>query len=372
MSSPTPDPEPAAAADGGAAASTPAPLPSPTPPPTSPPPPAAQLPPSIPPIRFSNLLSFPLVDDFTSSISSLLHRFCDCGHPELEGKLGLHLSPSTSSKPLIHSVLPHLLLLDPTESHHSFHPALPARVFAHLHDDVLSKRFEAEQAQARAEHRPPRMAYTHPVTTDLFYSTSDPPTRVTLQSPHPPVSIIKAKVHHLDFLVPPLTSPQPPPPSIDFRVTLSNESPAPLPPPSAKPHRIREKDRRSYALDLWRVDCTCVKTWQAVRRVGEVGGEGGGWEGEGAAKVTYEVEVELVDAHVPRVRAEAARVKAEGRGPSPLLVDIARNLLDNLRTLARVAVSPAPPSCLPVRRVGGGEGKGAKRPREEEEVKDGR
>ena len=329
------------------------------------------------PLRFTNLLDHSLVDDLTLHISALLHRFSDTAQPELEGKLGLQLSPSTSHKLRIPSTLEQLLLLDPADAPHTFSADLPQRVFAHLNDRVLRGRFEAEQAQAKAEHRAPRMTYTHPITTDLFYSSSsssNSTTRVTFpsSSTHPspplsPTSIVKQKLHHLDFLVPPLTSPTPPPPSIDFRITLSNESPVPLPPPSARPHRIRRKDRRSYAMDWWRVDCTMVETWQAVR---QTTGGGAGWEGEGKSRVSYEVEVELVEAAVPRVRAEAAKVKAEGGGQSSLLVDIARNLLDNMRTLARVAVSPAPPSCQPKKATG--DGKGVKRGREEDEVKDSR
>ena len=122
--------------------------------------------------------------------------------------------------------------------------------------------------------------------------------------------------------------------------------------------------------DWWQVDCTVVETWATVSKdhTGAVG-----WVGDGKAVVTYEVELELVAAQVARVREEAVRAAA---GKDSALQDIARNLLDNMRSLSMVALRPLPPLCMPrtttaAPAAGATAGDSRKRHREEmEESKD--
>ena len=310
-----------------------------------------------------------MVDDFTRQLSAVLLRLALTPHLEVEGKLGSLINPSTGHKQRVDGVLDHLVLLDPDDSHHTFKAELPQRVFAHLNDRVIKSRYENEQQLAREQRRPPRMSYAHPVTTDLFYDSSPDPVRVTVDAAGQSVAVTKSKLHHLDFLLPPLLSPVNAPPSVDFRISVSSEAPMPVPPASAQPRRVRRKDRRSYALDAWRVDCTVVETWNAAKRDAQ-----GRWGGEGRSAVTYEVELEMAEHAVARLRDEAERVAREGAGSvSAEVVEMARSLLENMRSLAKVAVSPAPPSCQP-RKPGsaGADDRGKKRPRNEgEEAKNG-
>ena len=297
-------------------------------------------------LRLSSVIGCSFPDDLSRHILQLLQPFASTPHLELEGKLGRCVLPATHLKPSFPQLLDCLLPLDPHSSQHVFEAEVPMRVFRHLNDGVMKGRFEREQDDSRRERRAARLSYSHPVTIDLFYATAPHQTRVTVDpatgSRH---AIVKRKLSSLDFLSPPLSLPSPAaavmPPSIDFRLTLSQESPAPLPPSTADPFRIRRKDRRSYGGEWWQVDCTVVETWASVRKEASAAV---GWVGEGKAVVSYEVEVELAASQARRVKEEAGRAAA---GKDNALLDIARNLLDNMRSLSIIALRPLPPSCTP-------------------------
>ena len=269
-----------------------------------------------------------------------------------------------------------LLLLDDSLPH-VFHAELEQRVWAHLQDRVLKGRFEQEEQTARRQQRRRQLQYSHPVTTDLFYEgrgVDGGVVRVTVdQQTAAATAIVKRKLEHLDCLLPSLGLPDGID-AVDFRITASQELPAALPPASATPHRIRRKDRRSYSSSIWRVDCTVVESWQQCRRAAAAPG---GWEGEGKKQTGYEVEVEMLQSAVEQLRLEAVK-HAEKRENE--IVDIARNLLDNMRTLAKVALSPVPESCIVRKQTAAllpasaaADDRGRKRPRDEaaaEEQKD--
>ena len=296
-------------------------------------------------LRLSNVLACSFPDELSRHIVALLlEPFASTAHLELEAKLGRCVLPATGHKPSFPQLLDCLLPLDSDSSQHAFEAEVPMRVFRHLNDGVMKGRFEREQEDSRRERRPARLSYSHPVTFDLFHATVPHPTRVTVNpATGSRTAIHKRKLKHLDLLSPPLLAPSSAaalPPSIDFRLSLSTEQPAPL--PATEPFRIRRKDRRSYGGEWWQVDCTVVETWGSVRREESAGAAG--WLGEGKPAVTYEVELELAAGQVKRVRDEAVKAAA---GKDNALLDIARNLLDNIRSLAIVALRPLPPSCMP-------------------------
>ena len=303
-------------------------------------------------LRLSNVLACFFPDDLSRHILQLLLPFAGTPHLELEGKLGRCVLPATQQKPAFPQLLDCLLPLDSHSSQHVFEAAVPMRVFRHLNDGVMKGRVEREQEDSRRERRAARLSYSHPVSVDLFYSAGPTQTRVSVDSNSGArTAITKRKLNHIDFLSPSLASyapttstataaaPSALPPSIDFRLSLSQEEPAAL--PVTEPFRIRKKDRRSYGGEWWQVDCTVVETWD---RVGKDSTGVVGWAGVGKPVVTYEVELELVGGAIRRVREEAAKA-ATGKDNS--LLDIARNFLDNMRSLSILAMRPLPPSCIP-------------------------
>ena len=299
-------------------------------------------------LRLSNVLSCSFPDDLSRHILQLLHPFASTPHLELEGKLGRCVLPSTRHKPAFPLLLDCLLPLEADSAQHVFEAEVPMRVFRHINDAVMKGRFEREQEDSRREKRAARLSYSHPVTVDLFYAAATNQTRVTVDAATGSriAVVAKRKLSSLDFLSPPLSSPAGAPSSvsmpasIDFRLTLAQETPAP--PPSGEPFRMRKKDRRSYGGDWWQVDCTVVETWANVKK--DSAGGAVGWVGEGKPVVSYEVEVELVGSQTKRVKEEAIKATA---GKENALLDIARNLLDNMRSLSTVALRPLPPSCMP-------------------------
>ena len=334
-------------------------------------------------LRLTNILSCSFPDDLARHILQLLQPFASTPHLELEGKLGRCILPSTHNKPSFPQLLDCLLPLDPSVANHSFEAEVPMRVFRHINDGVMKGRFEREQDDSRRERRTARLAYSHPVLVDLFYATQPEPTRVSLDATTGSrlATVTKRKLQSLDFLSPPLLSSTNSsalmPPSIDFRLTLAQELPvaAAVVSSTMVPFRMRRKDRRSYVGEWWQVDCTVVETWASVKKQPVAAGVGVGWVGEGKAVVSYEAEVELVSGQVGRVKEEAMKAAA---GKENGLLEIARNFLDNMRTLSMIAMRPLPASCMPrpattapAATVNGGASDSRKRNREEmEESKD--
>ena len=172
-------------------------------------------------LRLSNVLACTFPDDLTRHILQLLQPFASTPHLELEGKLGRCVLPATQHKPTFPSLLDCLLPLDPSSSQHVFEAAVPQRVFRHLNDGVMKGRMERELEDSRRDRRLARLAYSHPVTFDLFYDTSPQATRVSVDPlTGSRLAVHKRKLASVDFLSPPLTSPTAAtamPPSIDFR-----------------------------------------------------------------------------------------------------------------------------------------------------------
>jgi hypothetical protein len=129
--------------------------------------------------------------------------------------------------------------------------------------------------------------------------------------------IQKKRLKHQDFFNPHL-------PSFDFRLSASEEKEVPRPASDVKPLCLREKTRSSFVFDtLLQIDLTRVKSWSKVD----------GLVGSGPAKVSYEVELELLD--YTFIRQEVAKHKEKKKSELPAL---AAFLLSNIRALAKAAI----------------------------------
>jgi hypothetical protein len=285
---------------------------------------------------FHNIFDVEIIDENVKLIAELLYKFADYPSVEIEAKLGLLLlkSHSPPRRITIAGVSNLIVPVDSEEFSTIFLTEIDSKMFAHLNENLLKPRYELEAQSAQKTGKAPKISYKHPITTDKFYSIGGKQVRITLDNKKNNeiiASITKEKLKSLDFHNSTLQS-------LDFRVTAAIELPFDREklPKNAIPDQIRRKDRLSYAFELWSIDITRVDTYLAAQ-IDKVSGKT-----TGNPKVSYEIEVELIDNEF--VRNEAVKHR---RGEGNQIIWIAQSLFDNLRTLSKFAfpnVQP-PPSC---------------------------
>ncbi|GAA6017383.1 hypothetical protein JCM10207_005616 [Rhodosporidiobolus poonsookiae] len=306
------------------------PPPPPHPAPAAAPPPQQQQPP--PPSRAPmqrrpsdlplepSIFNVEPIDEFTREVADWLWGFCaglDWDKVEIEAKIGL-LVDSRANGARVHLPVPiETILTDDTglrfqsnmtvNQHKSFNRLLNSRV--------------EETASPQYPSAPVRYAHTRELDTfhELSVSGVRRKIRVTKDAKGraPPKAVEKVRVADMNVYSPKRM--------FDWRVSVSLESPAPI--PDTPPTHSRAKDRISYTHQLFTVDLTQVSTPPPPPAPGQ--------PPRAPAPPTHELEIEVRNAR--QMLEEAAK---EQRGEEGRYLEMVQGLLNNVRMLIRNASEP--------------------------------
>lgn len=261
-----------------------------------------------------------LLDETPRVLNQLIYTSLDKPYIEIEGKIGVLCDKETMQRIKMDYNLIRSETVVKANADYSteFQSTVGLNTFKHLNEHLNKRCGELGKYKHDNTYKGPLIMYKRVKEIDRFYADKlrvaiDPDTQVPIRA------IRKNRLENINMYCPYQ--------AFDYRISVSQEFPAQIPPDHAIARQEREKDRLSYFLgNSWRLDITTVKSFKLDNY------------GKRMAKhpdnqTTYEVELEL---ETKTIQQEWLKLK---NGSPNQFTTLTSTFLNHMRKIAEICTA---------------------------------